>query len=49
MLIPPATFPPPMPMASHYPLPHDSKMQSAPPTQQDRPVSDIRAVLVEIA
>lgn len=37
-----------MPLSTQFPPPYDPGPASLPPTQQDRPVSDIRAVLVEV-
>ena len=39
---------PMMPSPTHYPPPYDPAPQSASQAQQERPVSDIRAVLVEV-
>ena len=50
---PVGAFPPLMPVplqpaTSTYPPPYDPMGQAKPPVQQERPISDIRAVLVEI-
>ena len=46
--LPPFMPGPVQPAASPYPPPYDPFGQANPPAQQERPISDIRAVLVEI-
>ena len=48
MPMPPGAIKPVMPLSTHYPPPYDPATQSAPSPQQEMPLSDIRAVLVEV-
>ena len=48
MPMPPGAIKPAMPLPTQLPPPYDPATQSARQAQQERPVSDIRAVLVEV-